>query len=198
MHLFSFGINPLLSWLKKRLKGIIIATLPVSGLVLSGHPNLNPQEERYKVFGYADDIKPAITSIQEFYTVERGISLFENASGCRLHHEPSSNKCKFLPLAKWRKSLKQEDIPFNFMTICDHLEMVGVELRVTWTQTRKANCDILQSRVENTIRRWRSGKFMELNMRGWSINSYCLSKIWFRTKSVDLRVCDIKKITSCF
>ena len=70
-------------------------------------------------------------------------------------------------------------------------------MRATWTQTRKANCDILQSRVENTIEKWQSGKFMEVNMRGWSINSYCLSKIWFRMKSVDLRVCDIKKITSC-
>ena len=100
MHLFSFGIDPLLSWLEKRLQGILIASLPVSGPVLQGQPKLRALEERYKVKGFADDIKPAITSIPEFYTVEKGISLFEKASGCRLHCEPSSNKCKFLPLAK--------------------------------------------------------------------------------------------------
>ena len=37
---------------------------------------------------------------------------------------------------------------------------------------------------------------MQLNMLGWSLNQYCLSKIWFRTHSVDLRVLDLTKITS--
>ena len=82
------------------------------------------------------------------------------------------------------------------MTISDHLEMIGVELRATWTQTRKANGDIAQSRAENTIRVWKSGKFMPLNMRSWSVNQYCLSKVFFRTHSVDLRVMDVTKITS--
>ena len=74
--------------------------------------------------------------------------------------------------------------------------MVGVELRSTWTQTRKANGDIVQSRVSNTTGQWKAGKFMPLNMRGWSLNQYCLSKVWFRTHSVDLRVMDLTKITS--
>ena len=82
------------------------------------------------------------------------------------------------------------------MTISDHLEMLGVELRASWTQTRKANGDIMQSRIENTIRQWKSGKFMMLNMRGWSLNQYCLSKAWFKTHSVDIRVQDVNKITS--
>ena len=37
---------------------------------------------------------------------------------------------------------------------------------------------------------------MDLKMRGWSINSYCLSEAWFRFKSVYLRAMDIRKITS--
>ena len=82
------------------------------------------------------------------------------------------------------------------MTISDHLEMLGCDLRATWTQTRKANGDIVQKRVEDTVRQWRSGKFMEISMRGFSVNSYLLSKVWFRCHSVDLRVADIKKITS--
>ena len=74
--------------------------------------------------------------------------------------------------------------------------MIGVELRSTWAQTRKANGDIVESRVSNTTRQWKAGKFMPLNMRGWSINQYCLSKVWFRTHSLDLRVMDLTKITS--
>ena len=196
MHFFSYGIDPLLTYLDKRLKGILISSLPVLGPVSSDHLPLPPVEERYRVIGYADDVKPAITSITEFTIVDEAMALFENASGCRLHRDPATKKCKFLPLAKWRGSLKQVDIPCSYMTISDHLEMIGVELRATWAQSRKANGDIVQSRVENTIKSWKSGKFMPLNMRSWSVNQYCLSKVFFRTHSVDLRVLDITRITS--
>ena len=37
---------------------------------------------------------------------------------------------------------------------------------------------------------------MHLNLRSWSVNQYCLSKAWFRTHSVDLRVQDVTKLTS--
>ena len=37
---------------------------------------------------------------------------------------------------------------------------------------------------------------MNLTMRGWSLNTYCLTKTLFLNHSVDLRVQDIKKITS--
>ena len=168
MHFFSYGIDPLLTYLERRLKGILISSLPVFGPVLRDHPPLQPLEERYRVVGYADDVKPAITNITEFTIVDKAMAMFENASGCRLHRDPATKKCKFLPLAKWRGSLKQVDIPCYYMTISDHL--IGVELRATWAQSRRANGDIVQSRVENTIRSWKS--------------------------SVDLRVLDITRITS--
>ena len=159
-------------------------------------PPLMPFEERYKVIGYADDVKPAITSMEEFLLVDKAMALFEEASGCKLHRDPANKKCKFLPLARWRGTLQQEDIPCNYMTISDHLEMVGVELRATWAQTRKANGDIVQQRVADTVKLWKTGKFMNLTLRSWSLNIYCFSKIFFRTHSVDLRELDYTKITS--
>ena len=62
--------------------------------------------------------------------------------------QPASQKCKLLPLGKWKTSLKQEDLPpsCNDKVVSDHLYMVGVELRSTWTQIRKANGDIIQKR----------------------------------------------------
>ena len=171
MHFFSFGIDPLLVFLEKRLKGILITTLPVLGPVQEGHQQLHPLEERYKLIGYADDVKPAITTMQEFSVVDMAMGLFEKASGCKLHRDPVSKKCKFLPLARWRGTLQQEDIPCAYMTISDHLEMLGVELRATWSQTRKANGDICQTRVGNTIRQWKAGKFMHLTQRSWSLNN---------------------------
>ena len=145
----------------------------------------------------ADDIKPAITCMDEFKLVDTAMHLFENASGCKLHRDPSTKKCKFLALGRWRGTLEQEDIPCQYMTLSDHLDMLGVELRATWTQTRKAYCDFIQERVEKTVRQWKSGKFMHLSMRSWSMNSYCLPKVWFRAHCVDLRQLDIGKIHGC-
>ena len=195
MHLFSFGIDPVLTYLEKRLHGILISSIPLHGPALHGSPP-GMLEERYKVIGYADDIKPAITCMEEFKLVDTAMQLFEQSSGCKLHRDPATQKCKFIPLGRWRGTLDQADIPCPYMTISDHLDMLGVELRATWTQTRKSNCDIIQDRVEKTVRQWKSGKFMPLTMRSWSMNSYCLPKVWFKAHCVDLRQLDINKINS--
>ena len=84
------------------------------------------------------------------------------------------------------------------MTLSDHLDMVGVTLKASWVQSRKANGDALQSKVKNTVNPWKAGKVLSITQRGWSLNSYALAKVWFRAKSVDLRVCDIKSITSIY
>ena len=74
--------------------------------------------------------------------------------------------------------------------------MVGVELTASWQNTRKLNNDELQVKVTNCIGAWKSGKHLPLVCRPFSINTYCLSKVWFRTSSVDLRAGDITAITS--
>ena len=56
--------------------------------------------------------------------------------------------------------------------------------------------DELQSRVQKCIGSWKSGKFLPLVCRPFSLNTYCSSKIWFRTSSVDMRAGDILAITS--
>ena len=195
MDLFCFGIDPLLHRLERLLVGILISSIPVLGPTLPGNP-LPRLEQRYKLIGYADDNKPAITSIEEFRTVDHSLALFERSSGCKLHRDPLNKKCKFLSLGRWRTTLKQSDIPCDYMTLSDHLDMVGVTLMATWGKTRKANGDALQQKIKNTINPWKAGKFLPITQRGWSLNSYALAKVWFRARSVDLRVCDIKAITS--
>ena len=195
MELFCFGIDPLIHRLERVLQGILITASPVHGPTLHGGA-LPKFEQRYKLIGYADDNKPAITSMEEFGIVDNSLALFEKASGCKLHRDPLNKKCKFLPLGKWRTQLKQEDIPCDYMTLSDHLDMVGVTLMATWAKTRKVNGDVLQERVKNTIRPWKAGKFLPLTQRGWSLNCYALSKVWFRSRCVDLRICDTNAITS--
>ena len=197
MTWFAYGIDPLIQYLEKRLTGILIHSLPLLGPVAAGAPHpLHPLEQRYTVIGFADDLKPAVSSMNEFLLVDRASAMFERSSGCKLHRDPASKKCKFLPLGRWRGVLTQEDVPCPYMLISDHLDMLGVELRATHTQTRKVNGDQIQDRVKNTIGPWQSGRFMSLTQRPWSVNSYAISKVWFKCNCIDIRALDSNSVTS--
>ena len=232
MEVFTFGMDPILIYLEKRLQGIPIHHLPVHGPV-QAHPTpplpppaplpplpglaplppppavhrcflqaaqpahvLPPLKTVYKLKAYCDDLKPAITSMYEFKLVERIMTIFEQSSGCKMHRTTESQKCKFLPLSKWKGSLKQEDIPFDFFTLSDHLDFLGVTLMATPAATRKSNGDHLQDRVRKTIGPWRAGRFMSLNLRPHSVNCYALSKLLYRFNIIDPRVSDINFFTS--
>ena len=164
MDWFAVGIDPLIVYLEKRLQGILVSSLPVLGPVEEGvEEPLPPKEERFKLVAYCDDIKPAITSLEEFKTADTAAKLFEDSAGTKLHRDPSTDKCKFLPLGKWKTELKQEDIPTPYMRLTESLDMVGVQLCSTWTKTRQKNGDIIKDKVSSICRSWKSGKFMPLS-----------------------------------
>ena len=225
MELFTFGMDPVLTYLEKRLKGIMVHSLPVQGPVpqnssslvptvlaqpnLPGFPmlpappktqlvskaTLPPIVTKYTLTAYCDDLKPAITNMYEFHLVERVMTVFELSSGCKMHRDPESQKCKFLPLSKW-KTLSQNEIPFNFFTISDHLDFLGVTLKANTAATRKVNGDALQDKIRKTIGPWRGGRFMDLNLRPHSINCFALSKLQYRFNVIDPRVADSKYFLS--
>ena len=83
---FAYGIDPLIRYLQQRLEGLPMTSVPRLGPAEKGSPRrLPPLEIKYKVVGYCDDIKPAISKMSEFFLVDAATSLFEKASGCRLH-----------------------------------------------------------------------------------------------------------------
>ena len=94
-------IDPLLIYLEQNLSGIPIMSLPVLGPSAENDEYPLPVlKETFKFMAYCDDVKPAITSINEFFIADHGAALFEGAAGTRLHRDPSSSKCKFLALGK--------------------------------------------------------------------------------------------------
>ena len=194
---FCFGIDPLIVYLQKHLKGILVHSTPVAGPVEAGseHP-LPAIETRYKVIGYLDDCKPAVTSFDEFLLLDNACTLFEKSSGCRMHRDPASMKCKFLPLGKWKSSLKQKDIPLPYLQLTESLDFLGCKLFSTYQTTTNENGRILIKKINDMISSWKSGKFLPITSRPWSLNSFCLSKIWYRTACLDIKVGDLDKITS--
>ena len=132
----------------------------------------------------------------EFQLVDSACSLFERSSGCRLHRNPDSNKCKVLLLGRWKGVLQQEDIPLPYLRITDHLDYLGCKLFSDYSATRRENGEILKKTVRDQMGAWKSGKFLPLTSRPWSLNCYCLSKLWYKTSCLDLRVGDSDAITS--
>ena len=134
--------------------------------------------------------------MSDFTLVDEGSSIFESASWCILHRNPASGKVKILPLGRWKGVLQQEDLPVKYISISDHLDMVGVQLTATFSLTRKLNGDKIQETVKNVIGPWKGGKFMPLIQRPYSVNSFCISKICFRSASINLREGDFNVINS--
>ena len=196
MNWFGYAIDPLLIYLDNRLEGIPIYSLPVHGPAEERQARPPPLVEKYKVYGLADDIKPGVSNMFEFAVVERAAKLFERSSGNQLHRDPVKGKCKVLLLGRWKGMVEQEDIGYRHLRITDSLAFVGVHLQATWQKTRKQNNDELIDRVKGTVGAWKSGKFMPLICRPFSLNSYALSKVWFRTHSVDMRAGDISTLAS--
>ena len=96
---FRFAVEPLIQYLEKKLSDIMIYTTPIEGPTQTKTRNKLPRiESRYKIAGYCDDVKPAINSEEEFEVIDKLVNLFEGSSGCLLHRDPSSNKCKILLL----------------------------------------------------------------------------------------------------
>ena len=74
--------------------------------------------------------------------------------------------------------------------------MLGVKLYTTFTKTRQINGDIITKMVQEKINQWKRGKFMPLTARPLSINTYALSKIWYKAGVVDFNEGDLDKISS--
>ena len=149
-------------------------------------------ETRYILYAYYDDLKPAITSLWEFLLVERVMSLFELAFGCKMHRTAISQKCKFLPLGKWRFQFTQNMIPHNFFSLSDHLDFLGVTLKSTFHLTRTINGEALKDRMRKVVGPWRGGRFMSLSLRPHSTNLYAFSKLLYRCNSVHPCILDLK------
>ena len=80
---------------------------------------------------------------------------------------------------------------------CDqHLDMLGVVLKSTFTQTRKINCDDMLEKFGKIMGSCRGGKFMPLIQRPWSVNACAMPKIWYRCNCMELQAGDILKINS--
>ena len=121
MGWFAIGIDPLLLLLERKLHGIIICSLPVVGPLDVTQVKLPPVEERYKVYGLADDVKASVSCMAEFSVIEDAVKLFESSSGNLLHRDAIKGKCKVLALGRWRNSLQQEDILQPHFRLSDRL-----------------------------------------------------------------------------
>ena len=99
-------------------------------------------------------------------------------------------------MGRWKGVLQQEDIPLPYLMLTDQFDFLGCKLYSDYTSTRRENGELLKKAVRDQIGSWKSGKFLPLTSRPWSLNTYCFSKLWYRTSCMDLRAGDSDYITS--
>lgn len=109
--------------------------------------------------------------------------------------DPNNAKVKIMPLGKWRNTLQPTDIPPQcaYITISDHLDMLGLPLFATPQKTMKNSGDELQKKVQVIIGTWLI-RFMCITQRPWSINTYLLPKLYHRCHIIPLRQCDVTAV----
>ena len=143
-----------------------------------------------------DDLNPVITKVEEFYTLNSFLSLFETASGCKFHRDPSSQKCKITPLGEWKEWLTQETVPLPFLLVSDHLDILGVKIFESWSKTRHTAGDELKQKIKKIRDTWRSGRFYDFLLRPNVVNTYLFSNIWHKASSINLLCNDMDRIQS--
>lgn len=157
MLLFAYGLDPYLVRLQKSLKGILIYAryMPVFGPLVENEAQPTPilVEERLTAFAYADDVKNAVTSTEEFILVDEETKIFERASGCELHRDPTSDKVKVMPIGNWKNTLHYRDMPPQcaHIKVSDYLDMLGVTLYPNKMETVRVNGEDMQQKIKTNL-----------------------------------------------
>ena len=164
MELFSFGIDPMLGYLARRLLGIPGCTRPSPSPCstssspslpsCSSHTSSPPASTRYTRFPSSSPTSQS-HSFQSQQKKSPGTSspqnqvhpvrLLRQPATTKMHRTADSQMGKFLALGKWKTTLTQAMTRHNFFTLSDHLDFLAVVLKSTFTATRKTNGEILQS-----------------------------------------------------
>ena len=190
MQIFIIGVNPIIQLLEKELEGIELYSQPIHGPVLEHEKAITPRNQTEKIIGYVDDLNPVITKPEEFEKCNSCLIKFETASGCQFHRDPASQKCKVMPLGKWKEWLTQENAPLPFLQVSQTLEILGTTLHEKWIDTRRTAGERVVAKVKYIRNRWRGGRFYDLLLRPYAVNTYMFSNVWAQAGVIDLRIGD--------
>ena len=95
-----------------------------------------------------------------------------------------------------RSRNNQEHTPLPYLKVTESLDYLWCKIYSNYGVTRRENGEVLKKKIRDQVNSWKSGKFLPLILRSWSLNTYCLPKLWYRTACLDLRVGDSTSIAS--
>ena len=181
MGIFITGVNPLIQLLDHKLVGVTLYEAPILGPVLEDENPIPCIKKNEKLVDYVDDVVPFITKKEEFFILDECLKVFEEASGCKFHRDPNSQKCKVMPIGPWKKWLTQENVPLPFLKVSDHLEILGAKFYESWSKTRNNIGENLVEIVKRKANKWSGGRFYELLQKPHIVNTWM-----FQTSGITL------------
>ena len=130
------------------------------------------------------------------YILDKCLKLFEQASGCRFHRDPHSQKCTVMPLGnRWMNKIK-DDCPLPFLQVTDRIDVLGISLHRTWTSTKSKTGEKILNKISILTGKWNRGRFYDLLLRPHIVNTYLLSNVWYYASVIDLKVTDVVSVQS--
>ena len=186
MGIFNVGVNPVIQLLESKLEGVTLYSQPVLGPVPKNEERLPPITHTEKTMNYVDDLNPIVTKVEEFKTVDSCLVLFEKASGCEFHRDPNSQKCKVTPFGKWKQWLTQDNVPLPFLLVTETLEILGVKIFESYSDTRRDFGSKMVEKIETISNIWKGGRFYDFLLRPHVVNTYLFSNVWHKGSVIEL------------
>ena len=186
MGIFNVGVNPIIQLLESKLNGVTLYSQPVLGPVLENEERICPIKHTEKTIDYVDDLNPIVTNVEEFQIVDSCLVLFEKASGCEFHRDPNSQKCKVTPFGKWKQWLTQENVPLPFLLVTETLEILGVKIFESYSDTRRDFGSKMVEKIEAISNKWKGGRFYDFLLRPHVVNTYLFSNVWHKGSVIEL------------
>ena len=134
MKWFTYGIDPIINYLKKRLKGILIHSTPVQGPLLAFQASpLPPHELRYKLIAYCDDVNIMSKDVGDLVVVDEAVRKFESFSGAILSR---NKKCQIIGFGSWED---REIWPIKYLKTVKEIKVFGVFIMNSYKDLLKRN-----------------------------------------------------------
>ena len=144
-----------------------------------------------KVGQYADDLTVCISELTSLDELFKVMGKYEHASNSKLN----VSKTKGLWVGKWSN---RSDKPKDLNWYNDKVELLGVfvgnrKTKLQYKQLCNINFEEIKNKINSKINFWRGNK---LSIKGKIrvVNSFILSKLYYRLEVVDIPVVTIKEI----
>ena len=172
MILYIIYIEPLLLFLEKNLRGLMVAGIPQT------------------LEAFCDDVNIMTSHLEDLMKVDKIIVEFEKFSGAILSR---SKKCKILGLGKWKN---RRNWPLDYIQTEKELKIFGVYICNSYRSILKRNWDYRYGKFNNCVQSWSSRYFPSIYEKVTVLRVFALSRVFYLASILPISNTLVRKMES--